>query len=272
MGIGYFADTRYYLDVDCAWTSSNVGANQSNIYWRQFVRKTGGTGASSGANAVNRRHTWANVGDLGSDSGFGYNFTGATPKDDVYREGNFTLGHDANGYANYQIGGDCNLYNGAISLGTATAYSDVKAAPRIPIAPSAPTPVSVDQITPTTARFIFTGNADGGAPINGWQAQIAEDAGFTQNVQTVSSSGTTVFTGLTPGRQHWVRARGSNTVRGWGAWSGALTFQTISGAYWGVGGGFVGTEVLFGDPATSTYKSCEVWVADVATATFVRAQ
>lgn len=91
-----------------------------------------------------------------------------------------------------------------------------------PTAPGAPVPVGVDEITATSARYRFSGTSDGGSAITGWQAQTATDAGFTQNVQTVASNGTTTFTGLLPGNTYYFRARGANAV-GWSGWSSTIS-------------------------------------------------
>ncbi|RKS93716.1 hypothetical protein DEU37_1136 [Microbacterium sp. AG790] len=75
--------------------------------------------------------------------------------------------------------------------GSFTAYGTATA-------PDAPTGVSIDQIAPSSLRYIFSGNGNGGAAIDQWQAQVASDSAFTANLQTVTSSGTTTFTSLTP--------------------------------------------------------------------------
>ncbi|QGJ92702.1 minor tail protein [Microbacterium phage Megan] len=95
--------------------------------------------------------------------------------------------------------------------------------------PPAPTPFCVapnpNQITPTSLRAQFCSQGDGGSAITSWGLQIATDAAFTQNTQLVSSSGTTTFTGLTPGTTYYFRARGQNAV-GVGAWSATWSGTT----------------------------------------------
>lgn len=112
----------------------------------------------------------------------------------------------------------------------------------IPWAPQAPTGVAVDQPTPTSLRYRFSGNGDNGSAITGWQAQIATDAAFTTGVQTVNSGGTTTFTDLSPATMYWFRSRGVNGV-GWGPWSSSLTGMTDSGAYVSKNGIWVGVPV-----------------------------
>lgn len=92
--------------------------------------------------------------------------------------------------------------------------------------PPAPSPIGLDEASLTTLRFRFSGNGDNGSAIQEWQAQIATDAGFTQNVQTVSSNGLTVFGGLQAGTAHYARARGRNGV-GWGPWSSSISGATL---------------------------------------------
>jgi len=108
----------------------------------------------------------------------------------------------------------------------------------IPWTPQAPTPIGVDELTPTTARYRFSGNYDNGSGITAWQAQVATNAAFTQGVQTVGSSGTTTFTGLTPATTYYFRSRGQNGV-GWGPWSGAVSAMTASGVYVSLNGQWV---------------------------------
>lgn len=91
-----------------------------------------------------------------------------------------------------------------------------------PTAPAAPTSVGVDQITATSARYMFSGNSDGGSGILEWQAWAATDAGFSQNAQAVSSNGTTTFTGLLPGNTYYFRSRGRNAV-GWSGFSNTIS-------------------------------------------------
>lgn len=98
----------------------------------------------------------------------------------------------------------------------------------IPWVPPAPTPLGFDEITPTTMRYRFSSAGTGGSAILEWQAQIASDVAFTQNVQTVVSTGTTTFSGLIPGVPYRARARGRNAV-GWGPWSALSSGTTLGG-------------------------------------------
>lgn len=113
----------------------------------------------------------------------------------------------------------------------------------IPWAPQAPSPVGVDQIMPTSARYRFSGNGANGSGITGWQAQIALNSAFNAGVQTISSDGTAIFTGLMPSTTYYFRSRGLNGV-GWGAWSSAISALTASGAYVSLNGAWVPTPLL----------------------------
>ena len=92
--------------------------------------------------------------------------------------------------------------------------------------PGAPNPIGLDQATITSLRYRFSGTTDGGTPVREWQAQIASNGAFTQNVQTVGSNGTTVFSGLSGGTTYYARSRGRNDV-GWGAWSSTISATTL---------------------------------------------
>lgn len=102
----------------------------------------------------------------------------------------------------------------------------------VPWTPQAPTSVAVDQITPTSARYRFSGNSDNGSPIATYQAQVATNPTFTQGVQTVSTGlgGLATFTDLTPATRYYFRSRGQNGI-GWGPWSNTGSAATASGAY-----------------------------------------
>lgn len=88
----------------------------------------------------------------------------------------------------------------------------------IPWVPPAPTSLGIDQVTGTSFRYRFSGNGNGGSPIIRWEAQIATNLAMTQNAQIVTSTGTTTFTGRTPGAGYYVRSRGVTAI-GVGPWS-----------------------------------------------------
>lgn len=203
--------------------------------WALYGRKNSGTGFwSAGA------QSWSvNIN--------GQSWSGSYTYD--YR--NYSLLLIASGsYARPALGGNWGVsasVNMASGIGTAspsgTVWVDGTAT-----TPPAPTSVSIDQLMPTSVRYTFTGNGDGGAGVDQWQAQIASDSAFTQNLQTVTSGGTTTFTGLTPGTTYYCRARGHNAV-GWGAWANTINAMTASGAYVSVNGVWVAVPVYVSDGA-----------------------
>jgi hypothetical protein len=92
--------------------------------------------------------------------------------------------------------------------------------------PPAPTTPACSLITGTTMRVSFSSQGTGGAAVDQWQLQRATDAGFTANVVTITSNGTSDITGLTKGTRYYWRARGHNAV-GWGGWSGTGNAITL---------------------------------------------
>lgn len=85
--------------------------------------------------------------------------------------------------------------------------------------------INPDQLSSTGMRVRFSGNSDGGSAITGWELQRATNPSFTTGVQNIASTGTTVYTDMTPNTQYWFRARGSNAV-GWGPYSSDLATAT----------------------------------------------
>lgn len=91
---------------------------------------------------------------------------------------------------------------------------------------------AIDQITQTTMRYRFSAGSNGGAAIDGYQVGY----GTASTVQhSVSSTGTSILTGLAPGTRYnvWSRAHNKN---GWGPWSAVRTATTLTGAYIKVNG------------------------------------
>lgn len=119
---------------------------------------------------------------------------------------------DVDAYANYDI------------MGYVESHVDVYGA--APTVPPAPTQNQPTNITTTSMRVTFSGNGDGGRPIIGWELHWATDAAFTQNVQSVVSSGTTDVTGLTPGTTYYFRSRGRNEI-GLGPFSNVVSQTTL---------------------------------------------
>lgn len=95
------------------------------------------------------------------------------------------------------------------------------------VVPPAPTSPNMDQVTHTSVRVRFNSNGDGGSGVLEWQIGY----GYADVVtNTVASSGTTTLTGLRPGAQILIRARGRNAV-GWGPWTSNVYTLTLPGVF-----------------------------------------
>lgn len=98
--------------------------------------------------------------------------------------------------------------------------------PAKPKTPPAPTPLTFTDATASSLVYRFSGNGDGGSAITRWEAQIAENSGFTVGAKLVTSGGTTTFTGLKKRTTYYVRSRGVNAM-GNGAWSAVRSAATL---------------------------------------------
>lgn len=106
-----------------------------------------------------------------------------------------------------------------------------RASARMWTIPSAPSSVQLSEIGQTSVKAMFTGNYSGGTPVLEWQlAYGLNGIGDTY----ISSNGTSIVTGLSPGRTYSFWARGRNSV-GWGGWSVVSSATLIAGAYVKVG-------------------------------------
>jgi hypothetical protein len=113
--------------------------------------------------------------------------------------------------------------------------------------PPAPTQHQPSNITPTSMRVTFSGNGDGGRPIIGWELWRATDPNFTQNVVSITSSGTSDVGGLTPGTTYYWKSRGRNEL-GLGPFSNTVSQATLPA----VAPGVTITPSLSGTSATIT--------------------
>lgn len=138
------------------------------------------------------------------------------------------IAHNSSGYLTVGVSG----FHGSLPTVGSASPSGSFVAPRIPKVPAAPTLYTPgpnpDQITATSLRYRFSGGDNGGSTVVEWQAQIADDASYSENVATVASGGTTTFTGRPPGKKQWMRARGRNAV-GWGPWGAVGTATMLGG-------------------------------------------
>lgn len=127
--------------------------------------------------------------------------------------------------------GTLNIYPSA-SMGPASIFGSASlsgtfATDRIARVPSAPTAEKIDQVTPTSLRFWFHSNGDGGSPLLPSQMIYSTTSNFTPGTYTiVSSNGITTVTGLTPGTKYYVAGRCVNAV-GAGPWSATLSATTL---------------------------------------------
>ncbi len=95
--------------------------------------------------------------------------------------------------------------------------------------PGTPTAVGSNTVGQTTANVTWTAPSNGGSAILDYTLQIATDAGFSQNVQTLTFSGSpAALTTLVPGTLYYYRVRANNAV-GNGAYSAAQQFTTLAG-------------------------------------------
>lgn len=95
-----------------------------------------------------------------------------------------------------------------------------------------PTTCTLTSTAPDTATVSWAAKP-GGDSIQGFNVQVATDAGFTagvRNLTAVASASSLTVTGLTPGTAYYARVAVSQGGSGAGAWSATSTTQTLSGA------------------------------------------
>lgn len=198
---GFPGNGNYRLDLS-TWTGG------ATIYASISVTKTGGSGYWT----YDAQWWRIRIAGADQDGSWTYDFRGSTTIGIATRSRGV-------GYGSFLVEAWVNMDSG---FGQAYAAEWVN----IFTTPGAPTPIGLDQATITSLRYRFSGTTDGGTPVREWQAQIASNGDFTQNVQTVGSNGTTVFTGLSGGTTYYARSRGRNDV-GWGAWSSTISATTL---------------------------------------------
>ena len=198
---GFPGNGNYRLDLS-TWTGGTT------IYASISVTKTGGSGYWT-----NDAQWWRiRIAGADQDGWWTYDFRGSQTIGIATRSRGV-------GYGSFLVEAWVNMDPG---FGQAYAAEWVN----IFTTPGAPMPIGLDQATITSLRYRFSGTTDGGTPVREWQAQIASNGAFTQNVQTVGSNGTTVFGGLSGGTTYYARSRGRNDVD-WGAWSSTISATTL---------------------------------------------
>lgn len=90
--------------------------------------------------------------------------------------------------------------------------------------PPAPSSVRFSSITSTSVVTAFDGQGDGGSPITDWNLGYGTDSNTPQTI--VSSGGTLLVSGLTPGTTYYFWSRGVNAV-GAGPWSARTSMTTL---------------------------------------------
>lgn len=198
---GFPGNGNYRLDLS-TWTGGTT------IYASISVTKTGGSGYWT----YDAQWWRIRIAGADQDGSWTYDFRGSTTIGIATRSRGV-------GYGSFLVEAWVNMDSG---FGQAYAAEWVN----IFTTPGAPIPIGLDQATITSLRYRFSGTTDGGTPVREWQAQIASNGDFTQNVQTVGSNGTTVFGGLSGGTTYYARSRGRNDV-GWGAWSSTISATTL---------------------------------------------
>ena len=161
-----------------------------------------------------------------------------TPTKKSFGVGVQTAGGSSINYGIYWGGGGVNFRRGGStsgqtnSSGSSSWDTSLSGTLTYAEAPAAPTPIAVDSATPTSLQARFSGNSDGGSAITGWTLQYATNSSFTQNLKSVSSSGTTTVTGLTPDTTYYFRAAGRNVVTDnqgtTGPWSTTFSGTTLA--------------------------------------------
>ncbi len=226
MAEAYFSGNgNYRIDIDAAFAGHS--GLSSNVYWRIIVHKTNTTGHA--AWGINGSDGWAdgNPGRLWTvNDNLAYNFqNGSMSGSFLIVDGTFNVPHRADGNAEYYFSGGLNLTN----LGSASASTGWRSLPKIQTAtvPDAPTPLGVDQNEMTSLRYRFSGNGNGGAAIEEWQALYQEGNG--PQITLGWQSGTLILPNLKPATNYNFWSRGRNSV-GWGPWSSISSGRTRAGA------------------------------------------
>jgi len=127
----------------------------------------------------------------------------------------------------------------------------------LPTAPDAGAAPTVSDILPDGASISWAAPNNGGSGITGYDVQVATDAGYTANVQTVAAASVPkAITGLGPGLVHYVRWRAKNAY-GAGAWSASTIFTTLTGAQVKLDGAWLKAKVWV--KVDGTWRLAKVW-------------
>lgn len=231
----------------CYAVSQSQSGNYTQYYGGLVYVGTG----SSWTNATQYWSTSTNFGALASGT-----FTIPSPggSNITLWTGYFNIYHDANGYMpSMNFGGSIDTNHTTIGDGSIAIIGFVHT--RIPKPSAAPYintggfDLGWDQVATDSARFRFSGHGEtgGGAHVR-WEVEYWKTGG-TRKI--ISSSGTSIITGLDPGSEYNGRARqitrgidGSEIA---GAWSVTDTMTTLSGVLVGNGSAWVAQPLRIGN-------------------------
>lgn len=196
----------YYLDVGLV--AQNWDGNYSTLNIHIYaVTDSGWSGHASNIG-------WSSYANSGA-----FSFNGTRAEIANY---NVTVGHDGNGYCNFTIGAHVNS-TGTSSFGGPLDWSQSGSLPRIPKAPSAPSALRFTSVTTSSASLAWNPPGDdGGAGLNGYVVQSADNPNFSNVRETVFGGTSGTIGGLTPGPTYYFRVR-ADGPRGHSGYSGAVS-------------------------------------------------
>lgn len=137
-----------------------------------------------------------------------------------------------------------------------SGWSEAQMFSTAPTVPDKPVTPVVSDVNPDTATVSFTEPGSGGAPITGFEVQVAASASFAGATTVLSTSSPVSLTGLEPGREHFARVRATNDV-GTGTWSDPVAFETLSGALVKVNGSWRTAKAYI--KVNGTWRTAKVW-------------
>lgn len=213
-----------YFTVPNGRAMANGSRNVYMTYFRIYVAGRSGT-VTARAHFAGYDHGAFSAGAQGTPSQKSLPVgrqaaAGSTFKYGVAANGGMNFGRGSGGSGTY-IGS-----NSGTTWGTSIAGQYLYAQ-----APAAPTNVGLDQITPTSIRYRFSGNDNGGAGITGWKIQYSKNSNFS-GATTINGTGTTTVSGLTPNTRYYFRSAGVNIVTSnqgtYGPWSSSINAVTLA--------------------------------------------
>jgi len=259
----FSGNSSYRLHCRITQGSQSQASNYTNVNGWLWVEKLSGSGYYTG----NSGNTGSITGSIGvSASGWApYDFSSYSSKligsdtDKVYHSSDGTKTASGSYAANDSNGGNFGSASGSWSLGLT----------RIPKAPDKPSTPVITNIETTLIEFSMSAPDNNGAAITGYDIQVSPDSSYSSPTMEYSSGSLSQDAEpLSPGVKYWIRYRATNSV-GDSAWSNSATATTLSGVLIGDSGSYKGAEVLYG--LDGSFQSCEVYVGDPVTETFVMA-